>query len=455
MKEIENKALLTDLYELTMAASYWENKMFAPATFSLFIRNYPPGRNYFVSAGLEDVLRYLENLSFTSEELDYLAGLKLFKESFLSFLEKFRFSGDVWAIPEGRIFFANEPVMEITAPIIESQIVETFIINAVNVQVLLATKAARCFYAAQGRKLVDFSLRRCQGIDAGMKAARASYMAGFIGTSNVMSGKVYGIPVYGTMAHSYISSFPNEMEAFQAYARSFPENMVLLVDTYDTIEGCRKAAQVGKQMKGRGHNLLGIRLDSGDMAQFSRGARQILDREGLKDTQIFASGAFDEHKIQKILKEKAEIDSFGVGTKMGVSADAPYSDMAYKLVKYDGQPVLKLSTGKKILTSDKQIFRFKDKKGNLVKDVIGLRQEKMDRAESLLSEVMKEGKITARLPQLKEIREIFQEEFKLLEERYKSLSSRPPLFPVEISPSLKSLQKKVIQKVKIKELGES
>lgn len=455
MEKINNNALLTDLYELTMAASYFENRMSSQATFSLFIRNYPPKRKYFVSAGLEDVLHYLENLRFSPEELDYLRSLKLFTESFLSYLEKFRFSGDVWAIPEGRIFFANEPILEVTAPIIESQIVETFIINAVNLQVMLATKASRCFYAAQGKNLIDFALRRCQGTDAGLKAARASYIGGFVGTSNVLAGKVYRIPVFGTMAHSYITSFSNEKEAFEAYAGSFPDNTVLLVDTYDTVEGCRKAAQVGKEMKLRGYNLLGIRLDSGDVAQLSKKARKILDEAGLKETKIIASGAFDEYKITKVLKEGALIDSFGVGTKVGVSADAPYSDMAYKLVKYDGHPVLKLSKGKRILTSDKQVFRFKDDKGKLIKDVIGLRREKIKNAECLLSPVMKEGKIIGELPQLEEIRETFQKEFNFLDDRYKKISSKLPLFPVVISSSLDELQHKVVQKLKKEELGES
>jgi nicotinate phosphoribosyltransferase len=453
MKHIHNHALVTDLYELTMAASYLEHDMNETATFSLFVREYPDHRSFFVNAGLEDVLHYLENLALTQEDLDYLDKTGFFSAEFLSYLENFRFTGDAYALPEGRLFFTDEPILEITGPMIEAQLVETFIINAYNLQSIIATKAARCIHAAGDAGLVDFSLRRTHGIDAGMKAARSSYIAGFTGTSNVMAGKIYGIPIVGTMAHSYITSFDEEIDAFRAFAASFPDNSVMLVDSYDTIEGTKKAAQVGQEMAERGQELSGIRLDSGDMAELSRKARRILDDAGLKNAKIFASGGFDEYKITDVLEKDAAIDAFGVGTKMGVSADAPYFDMAYKLVQYAGRPVLKLSTGKKTLTSKKQVYRLTGTNGDLDHDVIALREDSME-GEPLLKPVMKSGKITADFPTLSEIREKFLKEFSHLPGKYKSLRN-PDHYPVHLSPHMEELQKRTEINIREKELGES
>jgi nicotinate phosphoribosyltransferase len=452
MTENKPQALFTDLYELTMGASYFEQGVMEPACFSLFVRNTPPRRSYFVSAGLAEVLEYLEGLSFTPGDLDYLESTGLFKNSFLSYLEALRFTGDVFAIPEGRLFFANEPILEVTAPMIEAQIIETFIINAINLQSMIATKSSRAFHAARGRPLVDFALRRTQGTDAGIKVARASFIGGFIGTSNVFAGKRYGIPIYGTMAHSFIMSFEKEIDAFRAYARTFPHNSVLLLDTYDTLSGARNAACVGQEMSQRGETLRGVRLDSGDILKLSKEVRQILHEAGLRYTQIFASGAFDEYKIQKLLGLGAEIDAFGVGTKMGVSADAPYLDMAYKLVKYQGRPVLKLSPGKLSLASDKQLFRSKTADGRLKEDTIGLRDEMYEDAEPLLKKVMVRGKAVSPSLSLTQIQKTFFEEFQRLEERYKSLEGARNDFPVRISPRLQKLQAETIQRVKRKEL---
>jgi len=447
-----NLALITDFYEFTMAACYYQKKMFAPATFSLFIREYPPNRGYFVSAGLEDVLEFLESFHFNQEDLDYLHSLSFFSKDFLHYLSTLRFTGDVFAIPEGRLFFKDEPILEITAPIIEAQLVETFVMNAINLQVTIATKAARCVHAAKGKKLVDFSLRRTQGIDAGLKVARASYIAGFIGTSNVLAGKLYNIPVFGTMAHSFVTSFEREIDAFRAFAEMFPEDTVFLIDTYDTIIGAHKAAIVGKEMLNRGKKLKGVRLDSGDMASLSKEVKAIFKEAGLNDISIFASGGFDEYKIAKVIEEGAEIDAFGVGTKMGVSADAPYADIAYKLVNYDGRPVLKLSTGKRTLVGEKQVFRITD--GNsLKKDIIALRDEELE-GEPLLKPVMKKGKRLQSSPSLNEIRERFQLEFSMLDDTYKRLVN-PETFPVELGPKLEALQKQVIFKIREKELGKS
>lgn len=451
----QNWALLTDLYELTMAACYYEHEMVQPATFSLFIRSYPPGRNFFVSAGLADALNYLENLQFTREDLAYLEKTGLFKPAFLEYLEDFRFTGEVWAIPEGRLFFAEEPLLEVRAPLIEAQLVETCLINTFNLQVMIATKAARCVIAAQGRPLVDFSLRRTQGKDAGLKVARSSYIGGFIGTSNVLAGKEFNIPIYGTMAHSFVVSFPNEQTAFQAFAQTFPENTIFLVDTYDSLAGVRKAVRVGQELKKKGVKLKGIRLDSGNIAILSKAARQILDEAGFEETMIFASGAFDEYKIKEILAKGAQVDSFGVGTKMGVSADAPYLDMAYKLVQYNGRPVLKLSPGKITLPGEKQVFRFYREDGRLSKDIIGLRGEQYEGSCQLLKKFMDQGKIISPLPTIQEIRQTFLDELDKLDEKYKKICPPLPRFPVNYSDQLQQLHQETVREVREKELGES
>ena len=449
LKQLE---LLTDLYEFTMAEAYFQAGMFAPATFSLFIRDYPPNRGYFVSAGLESVLDYLEQVRYSPEDLDYLRSTALFSEDFLHYLGDLRFSGDVYAIPEGHLFFKNEPVLEVTAPIIEGQLMESFVINAVNLQVTLATKVSRCVYAARGRKIVDFSLRRTQGIDAGLKVARAGYIAGLAGTSNVLAGKMYQIPVSGTMAHSFITSFKEEIDAFRAFAKAFGDQTVLLIDTYDTLAGAEKAIEVGREMAQRDRKLKGVRLDSGDMIRLSKQVREMLDKAGFKDVKIFASGGFDEFKIADSLDKGAEIDAYGVGTKMGVSADSPYTDIAYKLVQYDERPVLKLSSGKKTLVAEKQVFRL----GNdhhLEKDIIGRRDEKM-KGQVLLEPVMKKGNRLQPAEPLDDIRQRFEDELNRLGDEVKAIENPEP-FPVEISPELEKLQNKVTHRVIEKELGES
>ncbi|MGC8494943.1 MAG: nicotinate phosphoribosyltransferase [Syntrophobacteraceae bacterium] len=451
MNQIQD-ALFADLYELTMAACYFENKMFAPATFSLYIRKYGPHRSYFVSAGIDEVLDYLERFHFTADDLDYLQSTGLFSREFLNYLENLRFTGELFAIPEGRLFFKDEPILEITAPVIEAQLVESFLINAVNLQVSIATKAARCVHAAGGRNLVDFSLRRTQGTDAGMKVARASFLAGFKATSNVLAGNQYSIPVSGTMAHSFVLSFEEEIEAFRAFARTFPDRTVLLIDTYDTVSGAKKAAEVGREMLERGQTLKGVRLDSGDIAKLSREVRRILDEAGLKDVVIFASGGFDEFGIEEALSRGAAIDAFGVGTKMGVSADAPYNDIAYKLVEYDGRPVLKLSRAKKTLVNQKQVFR-ETREGKMIGDTIGMRAEILP-GKPLLECVMRGGKRVAAPEPLARIRERFLAEFLTLPDSHKSIKNAEN-YPVRLSPMLEKAQSKTVREVKKRELGES
>jgi nicotinate phosphoribosyltransferase len=450
----ERFALLTDLYQLTMAACYFDQDMHDEATFSLFIRKYPEHRGYFVAAGLEEALDYLATLHLAEEDLAYLESTGLFQTRFLDFLKTVRFTGEVFALPEGSIFFKDEPLLEVTAPIIEAQLVETFIINAVSFQTLIATKASRSVHVAQGRPIVDFSLRRTQGTDAGLKVARASYLAGFLGTSNVLAGTLYDIPIFGTMAHSYITSFKDEIEAFRVFAKNFPESTTLLIDTYDNYVGARKAAEVAREMESRGHRMRAVRLDSGDIAEISKKVRQVLEEEGVGYAKILASGGFDEYKIAKVLAAGGEVDQLAVGTKMGVSADAPYFDIAYKMVKYAGRPVMKLSTGKRTLVEQKQVFRFYDDRGNMARDVIALRQEEVSGGQPLLEKVMDRGRVAKKLPDLKQSREYFAAQFALLPQAYKHIEN-PALYPVSLSAGLEQLQNRIEQEIIERELGES
>ena len=448
----KSREIMTDLYELTMAASYFEQDMFAPATFSLMVREYPPKRSYLVCAGLDPLLDYLESFHFHADDVEYLERTSLFPSKFLQFLETLRFTGEVRAIPEGRIAFCDEPLVEITAPVMQAQVVETFVINSINLPTLVATKASRCHYAAGERRLVDFSLRRTHGMDAGLMVARASFIGGFIGTSNVQAGKIYDLPIYGTMAHSYVESFDREIDSFRAFVKSFPDNTVLLIDTYDTLVGARKAVTVAREMRQAGQDLRAVRLDSGDMVQLSQQVREIFEEAGFPEVRIFASGGFDEFKIQKILTAGAIIDAFGVGTKMGVSADAPYLDMAYKMVMYNGRPVLKLSSGKVSLAGPKQVFRQRDEHGLFRGDLIGLLDEEVVDSESLLETVMRDGKRVLPKVPLPEIQKRFKEEFSLLPETYKDLEGNPN-YPVKITPKLQALQDQIKREISEKELG--
>jgi nicotinate phosphoribosyltransferase len=385
-------ALLVDLYELTMCQSYFEESIAGtPATFSLFVRHLPPQWGYFVAAGLEDVLDFLEALRFSSDDLSFLNTTGLFSAPFLDQLSQLRFSGSVRALPEGTIFFPQEPLLEVTAPLLEAQLVETAILNQVHFQTLVASKAARCVQAAQGRRLVDFGLRRTHGGDAGLKVARSTFLAGFDSTSNVLAGQRYGIPIAGTMAHSYIQSFSDELTAFRAYARTFPDACVLLVDTYATLEGARRAALVGQELAAARHVLRGVRLDSGNLAELSFPVREILDAVHLEDTTIFASGSLDEHVIESAVARGAPIDAFGVGSRLGTAADSPYLDMAYKLVAVGGRPVLKLSPSKATWPGPKQAWRCSRPDGRF-EDTIGLTDEPVpDHGAALLIDVMRDG----------------------------------------------------------------
>lgn len=433
--------LFTDLYELTMAASYFAHQVFSTATFSLFIRENSFKRNFFVAAGLEDVLNELAAFRFSEQNISYLQSTGIFSKDFLSYLAELRFSGKIFAMPEGTIFFANEPVLEVTAPIIESQLIETFLLNTIGFQSMIASKAARCVHVAGNRPLIDFSLRRTQGQDAGNKVARSTYIAGFAATSNVLAGQLYGIPISGTMAHSYIEAFSGDLAAFSAYSQTFPDTAIFLIDTYNTIDGAKHAVTVAKQMKENGHSLIGVRLDSGDMVDLSQKVRKIFDDAGLSDVKIFASSGFDEFKIAKSITQGAKIDAFGVGTKVGVSADAPYLDVVYKMVHFKDRDVRKLSPGKITLAGEKQVFRKTDPNGRYLEDIIGLRDDFVDQGTPLLKKVMGNGEILQPHPSLQTIRESFKKNFALMDERYKSILEYMP-YPVNLSEHLKMLQER-------------
>ncbi|MGB9841791.1 MAG: nicotinate phosphoribosyltransferase [Candidatus Bathyarchaeales archaeon] len=443
-------SLFTDFYELTMCASYFDNQKFEPATFDLFIRRLPENRSYFLFAGLEQVLLYLKSVKFTEEHLAYLKK-QGFNQQFLDYLRDFRFTGDVWAVPEGTVMFPCEPLIRVTAPIIEAQLVETFLLNTVNLQTTIATKASRVVQAAKGKGVIEFGLRREHGIDAGMKVARCSYIAGCQGTSNVLAGLAYGIPVFGTMAHSFIMSYEKEIEAFRAFAKTFPDRSTLLIDTYDEIAGAEKAVAVAKELEAKGCRLGGVRLDSGDLVEVSKKVRKILDENGLQYVKIFASGDLDEFRIEDLLNKGAKIDAFGVGTKMGTSADRPYVDVIYKLCetmnkKGTFSPIMKLSEGKATLPGRKQVYRFKDENGNFAKDVIALAHEKIE-GDPLLVKVMEKGEIVYDLPSLEKIRETAAENLARLPEKYKKLRNAP-MYPVELSLELEKLIRRLKRQLK-------
>ena len=362
-------ALFTDLYEITMALSYLRHGMTAPATFSLFVRNLPRDRGFLVAAGLEDCLAFLERFRFERDDVEYVRTALALDSDAVEGLAELRFSGDVWAMPEGSIAFANEPLLEVTAPIAQAQLVETALLNFISFQTAVATKAARCVLAARGKGLADFSFRRTQSLEAGIAAARAAAIAGFNSTSNVEAARRYALECSGTMAHSYVEAFANEEQAFRTFAGDFPERTTFLVDTYDTVAGVQTAIRVISALKLVSD--VGIRLDSGDLDALAHHARRLLDDTGLQSVRIFASGGLDEYEIDELTSGGAPIDAFGVGTKMGVSADAPYLDSAYKLVEFDGRPVLKLSVKKATLPGAKQVFRHRQR----CEDIIALREE--------------------------------------------------------------------------------
>jgi len=432
--------MLTDLYELTMSASYFRQRRNEETTFDLFVRHLPPNRSFLVSAGLEQVLSYLQQLSFDEESIQYLRSLKLFEEDFLSYLGQFRFTGDVWAIEEGQIFFPQEPLIRVTAPLIQAQLVETFLLNTLNFQSMVASKTARIILAAEGKSVVDFSPRRDHGCDAALKAARASFIAGCIGTSNVLAGQLYSIPVFGTMAHSYVMSYPDELMAFRSFVTDFPDNSILLIDTYDTLKGAKNAVVVAKEMEQRKQKLRGVRLDSGDLNFLSRKVREILDSNGLPYVKILASGDLNELRIAELTRANCPIDFWGVGTELGTSADAPFLGGVYKLVDENGRPTIKLSQGKLTLPGKKQVYRCLNSQGQFLKDIIALQDEPIPTQNSfpLLHQVMQKGERVGNPPSLPELQKRFYENLSRLPPELKSIHTQGN-YPVELAPELQRL----------------
>lgn len=425
--------LLTDLYELTMLQAYFEERMRDVAVFSLFVRRLPERRNYLLACGVDDVLAFLETLRFDEAALAYLDSLGRFSTRFLRYLADLSFTGEVYAVPEGTPVFADEPLVEIEAPISEAQLVEAFVMNQIHLQTVLASKAARVVGAARGRHVVDFGLRRMHGTDAALKAARAFHIAGVHATSNVAAGQAYGLRVAGTLAHSYVQAHDDEHEAFRAFARLYPDT-VLLVDTYDTLAGVRKVVDLARELGPR-FRVSAVRLDSGDLGTLAFGARRILDDAGLRSVGIFASGGLNEDEIARLVAAGAPIDGFGVGTDMGVSRDAPSLDIAYKLVEYAGRGRMKLSTGKVLLPGRKQIFRV-ERDGIADHDVLGRRDEQPC-GRALLQHVMAggtrrpEGRVT-----LNEARAHAQTELDRLPAQLRGLAPATPPYRVDLSATL-------------------
>ena len=436
-------SLLLDLYELTMVDAYRREAMAAkPATFSLFVRALPSNRGYLVAAGLDDALSWLEDLRFDEPELAAIERLGVFTPDFLDWLGQLRFTGDVRAVPEGTMVFAHEPILEVDAPLAEAQLAETFLLNQVTLQTTLATKAARCRHAAGGRAVVDFALRRTQGIDAGMKLARICGLVGLAGTSNVAGADRYGVPASGTMAHSFVQAHRDETEAFRAFARAYGGATVLLVDTYDTVGGVERAIEVAIERRQQGSDIRGIRLDSGDLAHLARHARARLDQSDLRHVQIFASGGLDEHEIHRLVQDEgAPIDGFGTGSALGVSADAPTLDSVYKLAAFDGRPVLKTSTGKATWPGAKQVWRAPD----WSVDTLALAGEPPPGPghRALLEKVMGHGERTAAGQRtLADANHHFEHQREHMPEGLRHLS-RPRSHDVEISADLRRLAEEI------------
>jgi len=428
-------ALLVDLYELSMAQGYFDEGLFGRATFELSIRSLPPERNYLVAAGLDDALAWLEGMRSKADDLDYLRTLERFTDGFLQYLGSLRFDGEAHAIPEGDIVFAGEPLLRVTGPLPAAQLAETYLINQVHFQTMAASKAARVVQSARGRPVIDFGLRRAHGTDAGLKASRSQYLAGAVATSNVLAGRTFGIPVAGTMAHSYVSAHTTELEAFRAFTRSYPDT-VLLIDTYDPREGARNVVRLAREL-GDDFAVAGVRIDSADLAPNVEAVRELLDDGELRAVQIFVSGGLDEHAIERLLDAGIRCDGFGVGTKMGTSADAPSLDAIYKLVEYEGRGTAKMSDGMSTIPGPKQVFR-RSQQGLYESDVLGRADEELE-GQRLLVPVMREGRrLAGDFADLEAARERCRAALGQLPERLYELKPARPAYEVIISPGLRA-----------------
>jgi nicotinate phosphoribosyltransferase len=427
--------LLTDLYQLTMLQAYFDRRMDEVAVFEFFVRKLPRGRNFLMAAGLEQALDYLANAQFTPAELNWLAAGRGFRREFVEYLAGWRFTGDVHAMPEGTIFFPHKPILRVTAPMPQAQLVESRLINLLQFQTLIASKAARCVLVAPDKLLVDFGMRRAHGAEAGLLAARAAYLAGFSGSATVLAAQLYDIPIYGTMAHFYVQAHGDELDAFEHFAHANPDNVVLLIDTYDTEAAAARIPELASRLSRQGIRIKGVRLDSGDLAEHARRVRKILNEGGLSDVTIFASGNLDEFKLRDLRASGAPIDGFGIGSRLDVSADAPYLDCAYKLEEYAGLPRRKRSEGKATWPGRKQVFRTYDQ-GLMAADVVALEGD-FQAGEPLLRQVMRQGR-RLEPPSLVEIRTRAATNLAQLPKHLRALEDGAP-YPVEISSSLREL----------------
>ena len=435
-------ALLTDLYQLTMMQAYLDRGMDEPAAFELFVRKLPAQRNFLVAAGLEQALDFLESLAFTEREIDWLARQGGFSAGLLERLRGFRFTGDVDALPEGTVFFADEPVLRVTAPLPQAQLVESRLLNIVHLQTLIASKAARIVLAAGGRQLVDFGMRRAHGAEAALFAARSAWLAGFDGTATAQAGLQYGIPVFGTMAHSFVQAHRSEREAFEDFARARPQRPVMLVDTYDTEAAVAKVIDLYPQLAAEGIHIGGVRLDSGDLAAHAKAVRAMLDAAGLRQVIVFASGNLDEQRIARLLADGAPIDGFGVGTALDTSSDAPTLDAVYKLQSYAGVARRKRSEGKATWPGIKQVWRRCNAQGRLAEDRVGLADDAGD-GEPLLQPVMRAGRRLPSSGTLAQARSHCAAQLARLPEALRALEPAASPYPVEISDTLRALAREV------------
>ncbi len=437
----EFSPLLTDLYQLNMLQAYLENDRTGTAVFEFFVRRLPERRGFLMAAGLEQAIEWLEQLRFSDEELAWLAGTDRFTAGLLDELRAFRFTGDVDAVPEGVVVFENEPLLRIVAPLPQAQLVETRLINILHYQTVVASKAARMVLAAPGKSLVDFGLRRAHGAEAGLMAARACYIAGFDATATMLANARFGVPLSGTMAHSFIQVFDDEAAAFEAFARARPENLVLLIDTYDTEAAARKVVALAPRLKAIGVKLHGVRLDSGDLDDLSRSVRKIFDEGGLADAIIFASGGLDEDDLMEFTRRGAPIDGYGVGTSLTTSSDAPSLDCAYKLEEYAGLARRKRSSGKATWPGRKQVWRSYGADGRMCGDVISVEGDAQS-GEALLRPVMRGGRRIEPPPAMTALRERAAESLRRLPEPLRRLEAGA-VYPVEIAPALRSLAEEV------------
>ncbi len=432
-----SSALLTDLYQLNMVQAYLESGQTGTAVFEFFVRKLPRTRSFLVAAGLEQALQYLENLRFSADELSWLARCGRFSSRLIDYLADISFTGDVHAMGEGTVFFPNEPILRITAPLPQAQLLETRLINILHYQSLIASKAARIVLLAPGKLLVDFGLRRAHGADAGLMAARACYLAGFAGTATVLAEKAFGIPIYGTMAHSFIQAFDDESAAFEAFARARPDNLVLLIDTYDTLAAAGKVVALAPKLQALGIKVRGVRIDSGDLVALSKAVRRILDDGGLKDTTIFASGGIEEETLSAFAREAAPIDGIGIGTSLVTSSDAPALDCAYKLQEYAGLPRRKRSVGKATWPGRKQVWRRYRPDGRMMSDVLSTADDAHE-GTPLIRPVMAGGRRMVSSPPLGDIRAHAREELARLPAGFEALEPQA-VYPVQVAPSLERL----------------